>query len=137
MYIPSHNIINSVIYLKLAMTNTISHKQHTRMAPTMSCRDLHELPQSIVAGCRSPQDILYDARSQYCTHQTLSDVPCPRHPIVSPIWALVPCPQLLVALPALKMLLSKYGNVLIPGKLSKLPAHLGCTRRHARLRTRT
>ena len=73
---------------------------------------------------------------RYCTHQTLSDVPCPRHLIVSPIWALVPCPQLLVALPALKMLLSKYGNVLIPGKLSKRPAHLGCTRRHARLRTR-
>ena len=26
----------------------------------------------------------------YCAHQTLGNVPCPRKPVVSPIWALVP-----------------------------------------------
>ena len=34
---------------------------------------------------------------KYCVHQTLGNVPCPRKPVVSPIWALVPRFGLLVA----------------------------------------
>ena len=33
----------------------------------------------------------------YCAHQTLGNVPCPRKPVVSPIWALVPRFRPLVA----------------------------------------
>ena len=36
-------------------------------------------------------------RLVYCAHQTLGNVPCPRKPVVSPIWALVPRFRLLVA----------------------------------------